>query len=183
MTLPHVELQVFPRAVATVQAPLIGDLGSPPSPIPDVPVTAVFLGIYLICLVLNCIIYLRNSRQGHHFWISLVLIGQSPTYRVDLLLTQSRLLSSQTHHHLSTASMGISPVQRPAGHSIPSLPRLPPRNPLHHQPLPRPAYRASTTATHRMVKSLHSRHLASGAHHDPHSRSHRGRRRSILPNP
>jgi len=51
-------------------------LGNPPSPLPDVPVTAVFLALYFLFLLGNIVLFVRNSRNGHKFWLSLVISGR-----------------------------------------------------------------------------------------------------------
>jgi len=72
--LDHAE-EIVRRASNVIQAPFGADLGSPPSPLPDVPVTAVFLVLFFAGFVINLILFSRNRGNENHFLISLALSG------------------------------------------------------------------------------------------------------------
>jgi len=67
------------RASNVIQAPFGADLGSPPSPLPDVPVSAVFLGLFFAGFVVNLLLFWRNRKNEHHFSLSLALSGTFST--------------------------------------------------------------------------------------------------------
>ena len=70
---------VVRRASDVIQAPFGADLGSPPSPIPDVPVSAVFLVLFFAGFVVNLLLFSRNRKNEHHFLLSLALSGMCST--------------------------------------------------------------------------------------------------------
>jgi len=70
----HAE-DIVRRASGVIQAPFGADLGSPPSPLPDVPVSAVFLVLFFAGFVVNLLLFWRNRRNEHHCSLSLALSG------------------------------------------------------------------------------------------------------------
>jgi hypothetical protein len=65
------------RASDSADAPIIAALGSPATVLPDVPVTAVFLVLYVLCFAGNIALHFRNQKSGHRFVWSLALAGRS----------------------------------------------------------------------------------------------------------
>jgi len=85
------------RASAVIQAPFGADLGSPPSPIPDVPVAAVFLVLFFAGFVVNLLLFWRDRNKEHHFLISLALAGMCYTLLAGFkLLTAPSFLPLQS---------------------------------------------------------------------------------------
>jgi len=77
IVMPAPAQNIVRRASDVIQAPFGADLGSPPSPIPDVPVTAVFLVLFFVGFAVNLLLFRRNRKKEHHFLISLALSSMS----------------------------------------------------------------------------------------------------------
>lgn len=58
--------------------PQIQSLGNPPTPIPDVPVSAVFLALFIIAGGMHFKLFLGNKKNNHKFVFSGAMFGASP---------------------------------------------------------------------------------------------------------
>ncbi|KAI0880520.1 uncharacterized protein GGS22DRAFT_82392 [Annulohypoxylon maeteangense] len=81
-------------------APTTASVGGLPSVIPDVPVSAVFIAMYVAFAAINMIIYQINSRRGHKFIPSVALFGFCMARILTLVL---RIVWSTRHTNVSLA--------------------------------------------------------------------------------
>ncbi len=72
-------------------APAFQGLGSPPTVIPDVPVSAVFLVLFLITGAIHMTLLQVNKKHGHKFMFSGAMFGEPLSFLMPL---NSRSLSS-----------------------------------------------------------------------------------------
>ena len=80
-------------------------LGSPPTPIPDVPVAAVFLALYLVTGPPHLALFVRNKKAGHKFPFSMAMFGQ-----LDVLSYRSLRSSLTVYSFLLHSSRNKRPA-------------------------------------------------------------------------
>ncbi|KAI1206100.1 uncharacterized protein F4807DRAFT_440812 [Annulohypoxylon truncatum] len=81
-------------------APTTASVGGLPSVIPDVPISAVFVAMYVAFAAFNMTIYQINSRRGHKFIPSVALFGFCMARIMTLVL---RIVWSTRHTNVSLA--------------------------------------------------------------------------------
>jgi hypothetical protein len=78
-------------------------MGGLPSVIPDIPICAVFICLYLSSAITNAIIFRRNSRRNHKFVLSALLTGFSMA-RVGTLVLRIAWATKQHNIRLAIAA-------------------------------------------------------------------------------
>lgn len=83
-------------------------LGEVPSVLPDVPVTAVFLLLFVLAAAAHVLIFKINKKQSHLFFLSMIIFGRNTMAVMQrLVLTRLRFLHVQNSHLLTKNSMVI----------------------------------------------------------------------------
>ncbi|OTA84283.1 hypothetical protein M434DRAFT_400484 [Hypoxylon sp. CO27-5] len=81
-------------------APTTASVGGVPSVIPDVPISAVFIALYLAFAATNLVIFRINNRRGHKFIPSIALFGFCMARVLTLVL---RIVWATRHTNVSLA--------------------------------------------------------------------------------
>ena len=82
--------------------PTVAGLGGTPAVLPDVPVSAVFMALFVCTAVINMTILIRNRRRGHKFMISMGMFMFSVA-RVATLAVRVAWAADPRNAHLALA--------------------------------------------------------------------------------
>lgn len=136
-------------------APTTASVGGVPSIGVDVPISAVFLFLYILSAIGHMTIFQINRRHGQKFIMSGMMFGYSVARTVTMILVSLRItIDLMTEaNHFEAYCVGSLSKRRSNCHRSPDFRLRRRTRPFHHQPHLRPENNPSRSSTLWLAQS------------------------------